>query len=54
MAHFALICNGTLKEHALPDLRYTRPRRLARGISPCQIKGQKAGGWIWALPDQMP
>jgi hypothetical protein len=35
----------------------SKPFRLARdklGIKPYQPKGQKSGGWFWALPDHMP
>jgi hypothetical protein len=32
-----------------------RSARQALGIVPYQAKGEKAGGWLWALPgDQMP
>jgi hypothetical protein len=35
----------------------SKPFRAARdalGIKPYQQKGEKAGGWLWALPDQVP
>jgi hypothetical protein len=40
------------------SISQSKPFRSARkklGIEPYQSKGQKAGGWFWALPaDQMP
>jgi putative DNA primase/helicase len=42
---------------ATQSISQYKPMRAARdalGVEPYQQKGQKAGGWFWALPDQMP
>jgi putative DNA primase/helicase len=42
---------------ATQSISQYKPMRAARdslGIEPYQQKGQKAGGWFWALPDQVP